>query len=122
MKRKSKIVFILIIAITAFLIINKQVGYFNIPLFNVPHNSVRVKFINESNQSIKAIYINGQTINSLKFGDSYIYTYEHSSGEGTYQFEVEFENGNKLKDQERYVEKGYYITEIVKNNSVETQY
>ncbi len=113
---------ILIIALIGFLVINKQIGCIYIPLFSVPNNSVRVKFKNESDQPIKAIYINGQTINSLKIGESYIYTYKHSSGEGTYQFEVEFEKGNKLKEQERYVEEGYYITEIIKNNSVETQY
>jgi hypothetical protein len=122
MKPTSKIKLILIIAFTGFLVINRQIGYFYIPLFSVPNNSVRVKFKNESDQPIKAIYINGQTINSLKIGDSYIYTYRHSSGEGTYQFEVEFERGNKLKEQERYVEEGYYITEIIKNNSVETHY
>lgn len=121
MKRTLKFILISIIAFVVFLFVNRQIGWINIPLFGVPSNSVRVKFINESDLTIKKISINGDVIKSLQRGDNYIYTYDHS-GEGTYQFEIEFENGAKLKEEERYVEAGYYVTERIKNNSVATQY
>jgi len=121
MKKALKITLILIIAFVGFLFVNRQIGYFDIPLFSVPRDSVRIKFKNDSDRTIKAIHVNGQTIQSIESGDDYIYTYKHS-GEGTYQFEVEFENGDKINEGERYVESGYYLTEIINSNSVETKY
>jgi len=121
MKKALKIILILFIAFSGFLFVNKQIGYFEIPLFCVPNDSVRIRFINESDKNVKEIHINGQTIKMLKIGDSSIYTYKNS-GEGTYQFEVEFETGERIKQGERYVEAGCYITEIIKNENVETHY
>lgn len=121
MKRSSKIIIILLISLVCFLAVNKAVGFIYIPLFCVPTDSVRVKFINESNQPIKSIYINNEIINSLQIGEKHIFTFKNT-GEGTYQFEVEFTNGRRLKEQERYVEEGYYVIERIKNNTVETEY
>ncbi len=122
MTKKLKITFAIIITIICLLILNKQIGYINAPFFSVPNDCVRVKFKNESTKTIKTLQIfNGPTIKNLKNGESYLYTYKHS-GEGTYQFVVEFLNGDKLIEDERYVEAGYYNTEIIKRNSVETQY
>ena len=105
----------------AFLFVNKQTGYFDIPLFNVAQDSVRIKFKNESGKTIKYISINGKEVPKIEHGDSYVYMYKHS-GEGTYPFVVEFEDGSQLKEGERYVEPRYYITETIKAHSVETQY
>lgn len=121
MKRGPKLILITIITFVGFLFLNKQIGIVNMPLFSVPNNSVRIKFINESDKTIRAIYINGKTIKSIEAGDNSIYTFKHS-GEGTYQFIIEFETGDKLIENERYVEEGYYITETILNNSVKTNY
>jgi hypothetical protein len=121
MRKISKTLLISIIILIGLLFVNKQVGYFDIPFFNVPKDSVRIKFINDSDKTISAIKINGQTIKTIKVGDYFIYTYKHS-GEGTYQFEIEFETGKKLKEKQRYVEAGYYLTERINNNSVDTEY
>jgi hypothetical protein len=117
----KKTLIIIVIVLIGLLLVNKQIGYADIPFFSVPNDSVRVRFINDSDKTISTIKINGQTIKTIKTGDYFIYTYKHS-GEGTYQFEVEFETGKKLKEKQRYVEAGYYLTEIIKNNSVETKY
>jgi len=126
MKKIILILILLTIGIIGFLFINKQYALtsYNIPLFSVPNGHVRVDFINKSNENIKSISLfpDTETIKNIKVGERRTVTFEHSSGEGAYQFIVYFDSGNQIKDGERYIETGYFLTENIYNNEVKTDY
>lgn len=95
--KKNKILLILIlltIGIIGFLFLNKQFTLtdYKIPLFSVPNGQVRVDFVNKSEENIKSISLFPHTdkIENLKVGERRSITFEHS-GEGTYQFIVNFD-------------------------------
>lgn len=125
MKKIILIIFILILASIGGLILNKQYSLtkYEIPLFSVPNGHVRVDFVNKSDENIQSISLfpNAVKIENIKVGERRTVTFEHS-GEGTYQFVVNFDSGNQLKESERYIERGYFITENIYNNVVKTNY
>ena len=121
MKKTIIILSILFIGSIGFLLLNKQYALtdYNIPLFSVPKGHVRVDFVNKADENIKSISLSSSSekIKNIKVGERRTVTFEHS-GEETYQFIVEFESGNQIKEGERYIEKGYFITEKIYNNRV----
>lgn len=122
---KNIVVFILIIVSIGVLILNKQyslTGY-KIPLFSVPNGHIRIDFVNKSDKNIQSILLfpNVGRIENIKVGERRTITFEHS-GEGTYQFVVNFDYDNQIKESERYIESGYFITENIYNNEVKTNY
>lgn len=104
------------------LLINKEKGYFNIPLFSVPSGHVRIKFINESPEVIQSIKrkrgLSSPVITNLKPYTSDYILIKHSSGEGTCDFSVVFESGKTLSCSEAYIEPGYYLTYTIQQDSV----
>ena len=127
--KKNKILLILIlltIGIIGFLFLNKQqftLTDYKIPLFSVPNGQVRVDFVNKSEENIKSISLFPHTdkIENIKVGERRSITFEHS-GEGTYQFIVNFDSGKQINEGERYIEGGYFVTENIYNNEVKTDY
>lgn len=112
--------------------INKQTGTYRIPLYsNQSSNQVRVKFINDSDLTIQQIHFKEGTTKStsvkniltgtLQPGEEKVYSYENP-GEGSYHFEVEFQNGKRLISAPNYVEGGYYTIESIKNHKIETKF
>jgi|GEM_PF-3180223 len=122
---KKSILILLTIGTIGFLVLNKQYALtdYRIPLFSVPNGQVRVDFVNKSDENIKSISLFPYTdkIENIKIGERRTATFEHS-GEGTYQFIVNFDSGNKIKEGERYIEGGYFVTESIYNNEVKTDY
>ncbi|MCB9334936.1 MAG: hypothetical protein H6586_02230 [Flavobacteriales bacterium] len=93
---------------------------------SVPSGCVRIDFTNKSNENIKSISFtdlidNIENIENIEVGETKTLTFKHS-GEGTYQFIVEFESGKQLVEKERYVEQGYFITENIFDTIVKTDY
>jgi hypothetical protein len=125
MKKIILILFLLTIGTIGFLVLNKQYALtdYEIPLFSVPNGQVRVDFVNNSDENIKSISLFPTTdkIENIKVGERRTVTFEHS-GEGTYQFIVNFDSGNQIKESERYIEGGYFVTENIYNNEVKTDY
>lgn len=125
MKKKLLIFVLSIIGITGFLYLNKQYSLtdYKIPLFSVPYNRVRIDFVNNSDESIKLISLStsDDKIKNLKIGERKTITFRHK-GEGTYQFIIDFDSGKQIIEGERYIERGYFITEIIYNNEVKTNY
>ena len=62
-----------------------------------------------------------EKIENIQIGDRKTATFKHS-GEGTYQFTVNFESGKELKISERYIESGYFLIENIYNDKVKTKY
>jgi hypothetical protein len=125
MKRIILITILLTIGTIGFLFLNKQYALtdYEIPLFSVPNGQVRVDFINKSNENINSISLFPSTekIENIKVGERRTVTFEHS-GEGNYQFIVNFDSGNQIKEGGRYIEGGYFVTENIYNNEVKTDY
>ena len=125
MKKITRIVFVLIIGAIVFLIVNKQYSLtkYQIPFYSVPDGQVRVDFVNNSDQNIQSISLFPSTnkIENIQVGERRTVTFKQS-GEGTYQFIVNFDSGDQLVESERYIERGYFITENIHNNQVITNY
>lgn len=96
-------------------------------------DSVTVDFINETNGKLEVVIVNesNQTRNKPKadftrkidipFGESKRYNFKNS-GEGTFSYIVKLESGKLLKERVHYVEGGYYLKEIVRKDSIITNY
>ncbi len=125
MKKIILILFISIIGSIGFLILNKHYNLtdYDITLFSGQKEQVRVDFVNKSDENIQSITIFSSSgkIENIKVGESRSITFKHS-GEGTYQFVVNFDSGKQIKEGERYIEAGYFVTEYIYNNDVKTDY
>lgn len=90
---------------------------------SIPSGCVRIDFTNKSNENIKSISFPDliDTIENIEVGETKTLTFKHS-GEGTYQFIVEFESGKQLVEKERYIEQGYFITENIFDTIVKTDF
>jgi hypothetical protein len=125
MKKTILITAILIFSLIGFLLSNKhlQLTSFHIPLFSVPSGYVRVDFVNKSDETIKFISLSSSELNikDIKIGERRTVIFKHS-GDGTYQFVVEFSSGKKIKESDRYIEGGYFLTESIFSNEVKTKY
>ncbi|MDD2983650.1 MAG: hypothetical protein PHQ74_09700 [Crocinitomicaceae bacterium] len=113
------------LVVIALLYLNKQyalTGY-KISLFSTPSGEVRIDFVNKSAEEIKAITLSpsSEKIENLHVGERRTATFEQA-GEGTYQFTVDFASGKQLKESERYVESGYFLTEEIYIDKVKTSY
>ena len=125
MKKVKSIKIVLIIGIGMLLFLNKQYSLteYEIPFFSVPDGHVRVDFVNKSDERIQSITLFPSTtkVENIKIGERRTITFEHS-GEGIYKFVVNFDSGNQIKEGERYIESGYFVTENIYNNEVKTDY
>lgn len=125
MKKIVLILILLPLGTIAFLVLNKQYALTNyeIPFFSVPNDHVRVDFVNNADENIRSISFSpsSEKIENIKVGERRTVTFEHT-GEGSYQFIVNFDSGNQIKENERYIESGYFITENIYDNEVKTDY
>lgn len=124
--RKSAFIFLrVIIVVIAVLYLNKQYALTNykIPLFSTPNGKVRIDFVNKSDEVIKSISLSpsSEKIENIQVGERRSATFKQS-GEGTYQFTVRFASAKEIKEGERYVESGYFLTENIYNDKVKTKY
>lgn len=112
------------IGLSVFLFLNKHYALvgFSIPFFNAPNGMVRVDFVNESDESIRSIVliVPSVTITNIDIGERRSIMFEHS-GEGTVDYVVVFNSGKRLNFT-NYIEGGYFLTERIRSNGVESKW
>lgn len=112
------------IALVLVLMIDRYTGMLecHIPLFSVRNDHVRIDFINESTENIQSIHVNGIiSTGEIESGERKVIMFPHN-GEGTYFFSVDFSSGKVLTENERYIEGGYFLTEHIYSDRVETDF
>jgi len=89
----------------------------------INRKEVCIKLINKSGQDIKLLTVNNgmkKSISNLKDNEEgYISIY--SPGESSYKITVIFENGDVIESKGNYVEGGYRMTEIIRQDRIETK-
>jgi len=94
---------------------------------SVPKHHIGIKLKNDSGKDISKVqFFVGETLtdslSSVKSNDNIVKHLKWLNGEGTFSVKVTFNDGKQLKSEYEYAEPGYYVTKVVQNDSIHTQY
>lgn len=114
-----------VFAILLVLMINRYTGMFqtHVPYFSQPEGHVRVDFVNETSEDIQTISFDNRPIhfNNLEAGERKTVLFPHL-GEGVVSYKIIFDEVDTLEISGHYIESGFFITEHIYKDRVETDF